>query len=473
VVSIVTPGPGTEEFQRRKEFERATGGEPPTEESDIANGRRLALRHGRDLRFTIERGWYVWDGTRWAADEKGVQVQARAKETAAAIFDEIREATDRKARMQHALRSQSKGSIEAMIWMARSEPGIAARLTTFDADAWLLNVSNGTLDLRTGILREHRRLDLISNLVPVVYDTNAEWELWDAFLWRIVDRRQELYEYLRRFVGYLLVGDTSDQSLHFLYGLGANGKSVFCEVLSRLLGDYSVTASPDLIMARRHAGIPNDVARLRGARAAFMNETSQGARFDEAKLKDLTGGDTLTARFLHQEFFDFRPTHRLVIRGNHKPAINGTDDGIWRRLRLIPFTVSIPPAEQDHDLLRKLESELSGILNWALQGCREWQRDGLKPPDIVMEAGKAYREESDTLGRFIAECCTARPLAQVKASTLFRRYQEFAEQAGERWMAQKDFPAEIERRGFRYKRERTGTRIYEGLELANVRNDDA
>ena len=314
-MSIVTPGPGTEEFQRRKEFERATGGEPPTEESDIANGRRLALRHGRDLRFTIERGWYVWDGTRWAADEKGVQVQARAKETAAAIFDEIREATDRKARMQHALRSQSKGSIEAMIWMARSEPGIAARLTTFDADAWLLNVSNGTLDLRTGILREHRRLDLISNLVPVVYDTNAEWELWDAFLWRIVDRRQELYEYLRRFVGYLLVGDTSDQSLHFLYGLGANGKSVFCEVLSRLLGDYSVTASPDLIMARRHAGIPNDVARLRGARAAFMNETSQGARFDEAKLKDLTGGDTLTARFLHQEFFDFRPTHRLVIRG--------------------------------------------------------------------------------------------------------------------------------------------------------------
>jgi putative DNA primase/helicase len=164
----------------------------------------------------------------------------------------------------------------------------------------VLNVANGTLDLRTGELRPHRREDLISNLVDIAFDPAAECELFDAFMWRVTDRNDELYAYLRRFVGYLLVGDTSEQSLHFLYGLGANGKSVFCEVLLRLLGNYAIAVSQDLIMLKRHGGIPNDVARLRGTRAALMNETSQGARFDEAKLKDLTGGDTLNARFLHR-----------------------------------------------------------------------------------------------------------------------------------------------------------------------------
>jgi len=238
-------------------------------------------------------------------------------------------------------------------------------------------------------------------------------------------------------------------------------------VLVRLLGDYAVAVSPDLIMLRRHGGIPNDVARLRGVRAALMNETSQGARFDEAKLKDLTGGDTLTARFLHQEFFDFHPTHRLLIRGNHKPTINGTDEGIWRRLRLVPFTVSIPPEEQDRDLLTKLEAELPGILNWALAGCREWQAEGLKPPPIIAEAVRQYREESDTLGRFVGECCEVRKLGQVKSSTLFKRYQEFCEQAGERWIPSKDFPAEMQRRGFEWKRTKAGS-MFHGIELAGV-----
>jgi len=440
---------------------------PTISDTDIANARRLAARHGQDPRFTPERGWLVWDGRRWAVDDKCVQVQARAKDTALAIFDEIKNAADRDIRMRHAKHSQSRSAIEAMIWLARSEPGIPARLTQFDVDGWLLNVGNGTLNLRTGELRAHARADLLTNIVEINFNPVAEYELWDAFLWRVTDRNEDLYRYLRRFVGYLLVGDTSEQSLHFLFGLGANGKSVFCEVVLRLLGDYAVAVSPDLIMLRRHGGIPNDVARLRGVRAALMNETTQGARFDEAKLKDLTGGDTLTARFLHQEFFDFRPTHRIVIRGNHKPSINGTDDGIWRRLRLVPFTVTIPADEQDHALLHKLEAELPGVLNWALQGCREWQTDGLNPPALIAEAVRQYREESDTLGRFIAECCEVRKLTQVKSSALFKRYQEFCEVAGERWIPAKDFPVEMERRGFAWKRTKTGGMFF-GLELSGV-----
>jgi putative DNA primase/helicase len=434
------------------------------QDTDVANGVRLAARHGQDLKFTPERGFLVWDGRRWAVDDRSIGVQALAKETAISIFDEIKDAKDRDARMQHAKRSQSKAAIESMIWLVRSEPGIFARLTDFDKNGWVLNVRNGTLDLRTSELKPHLREDLISNLVEIDFDPEAEAELWDAFLWRVTDRNQELYEYLRRFVGYLLVGDTSDQSLHFLYGLGANGKSVFCEVLMRLLGDYAMAASPDMIMIRRHGGIPNDIARLRGVRAALMNETTQGAKFDEAKLKDLTGGDTLTARFLHQEFFDFHPTHRIVIRGNHKPNIAGTDDGIWRRLRILPFTVQIPADEQDRDLLRKLEVELPGILNWALQGCREWQQGGLRPPQIVTAAVNQYREESDTLGRFIVECCEVRPLAQVKSSSLFKRYQEYAQAAGERWMPSKDFPTELQRRGFEWKR-MTKASVFLGIEL--------
>jgi P4 family phage/plasmid primase-like protien len=441
-------------------------------DSDIANARRLAARHGKDLKFTPERGWYVWDGRRWALDDKCIQAQARAKETAIAIFDEIREAPDRDARMRHAKHSQSKNSVEAMIWLTRSEPDIPVRLTDFDKDGWLLNVGNGTIDLRTGQLRPHAREDLISNLVEVNFDLAADCDQWDAFLWRVTDRNDELYAYLRRLVGYLLVGDVSDQSLHFLYGLGNNGKSVFCEVLMRLMGEYAVTVSPDLIMLKRHGGIPNDVARLRGVRAALMNETSQGARFDEAKLKDLTGGDTLTARFLHQEFFDFSPTHRIIIRGNHKPAINGTDEGIWRRLRLVPFTVTIPEEERDPHLLEALEAELPGILNWALQGCREWQAEGLKPPPIITDAVRAYREESDTLGCFIGEVCQVRKLAQVKSSALYKRYQEFAEAAGERWIPSKDLPHEMQRRGFTWKRTKAGG-IYEGLELNFSSIDDA
>lgn len=446
---------------------RARHEEEPAQldDTDIANARRFAAQHGENVRFTPERGWLVWDGRRWAFDDKSIQVQELAKATALSIFDEVKGAKDRSAIFAHAKRSQSRRAIEAMLWLARSEPGIPARLGEFDSDGWVLNVANGTLDLRTGQLRPHRREDLISNLSGIAFDPQAEAELWDAFLWRVTARNEELYGYLRRLVGYLLVADVSDQSLHFLYGLGANGKSVFCEVVQRVLGDYAITVSPDLIMLRRHGGIPNDVARLRGVRAALMNETSQGSRFDEAKLKDLTGGDTLTARFLHQEFFDFRPTHRIVVRGNHKPAINGTDDGIWRRLRLVPFTVQIPPNEQDRDLLRKLEGELPGILRWALAGCLEWQREGLKPPAIITDAVRRYREESDTLGQFIAEHCTTRALAQVKSGTFFQRYQHFADRSGERWIAQKDLPAEMERRGFQYKRDRTGTRLYHGLEL--------
>lgn len=459
-VILVQPSPG-----------RSPGVDTRLLDTDIANARRLATHRGEDIRYTTEAGWLVWDGRRWAEDPREVRIQGIAKEVMESLFDEIRNAPDRDSMMAHAKRSQSRRHIEAAIVLARSEPGILTSLTSFDADPWLLNVANGTIDLRTGRLKPHERADLITKLVSIDYDEDASCELWEAFLWRVTGQNEELYSYLRRFVGYLLTGSTTEQVLHFLFGLGANGKSVFCEVIAMLLGEYAITCSPEMIMARRSAGIPNDVARLRGMRSALMNETSQGARFDEAKLKDLTGGDTLSARFLHREFFDFIPTHKLVIRGNHKPAISGNDEGIWRRLRLIPFTVSIPANEQDRRLLEKLRDELPGILRWAVNGCLEWRGDGLQPPACVTEAVEAYRAEADILGRFIDECCEQRPLGQVKSSVFYQRFREFAEQSGERAMPAKDLPNEMARRGFKLKRTESA-RLFLGIELQGSATPD-
>jgi putative DNA primase/helicase len=434
-------------------------------DSDLANAKRLAETYAGDLRYTAARGYLAWDGRRYVPDEKNVRVQRMAKDTALSLWSEIANYLDpdlRKAMVRHAQRSQQKSAIDAMVWLARSEPGVPAELSDFDADPMLLNVANGTIDLRTGELRAHRREDLITRLSHVAFDPNASCSLWDSFLWRITDGNHELYDYLHRAVGYFLTGLTTVQVLHFLFGLGANGKSVFCEIVQAILGDYAIVVSPEMVMQKRHGGIPNDIARLRGVRVAMMNETSQGSRFNEAKLKDLTGGDTLTGRFLHAEFFDFHPTHKLVIRGNHKPAINGTDEGIWRRLRLVPFTVAIPPAQQDPQLLTRLRDELPGILKWAVDGCLKWQREGLSPPAAITEAVAEYRSESDILGKFIADRCEAIPLGDVKTSVFFSKYSEYCQAAGERWMPAKDLPAEMQRRGFGWKRTKTGG-VFTGL----------
>jgi putative DNA primase/helicase len=232
-------------------------------DTDIANAIRLGRQHGGNIRFTSAAGWLVYDGKRWREDDRDVRIQALAKSTALSIYDEIKTAPNQDEMLKHAKRSQGKSAIEAMISLARSEPGVYMALTAFDADPFLLNVLNGTLDLRTGKLREHSREDYVTKLVPVKYDATAQCDLWHRFLERITDNNAELYDYLRRLVGYLLTGLTTEQVLHFLFGLGANGKSVFIEVVSSLLGDYAVICSPDLIMLKRHAGIPNDVARDR------------------------------------------------------------------------------------------------------------------------------------------------------------------------------------------------------------------
>ncbi len=261
-----------------------------------------------------------------------------------------------------------------------------------------------------------------------------------------------------------MTGSTNEQCLFFLFGHGANGKSVFLETIQALLGDYGLNSRVETLMVKRHADIPNDVARLAGARFVAINETAEGQKLNEPLVKDMTGCDTLTARFMRREFFDFQPSFKLWMRGNHKPTITGTDYGIWRRIRLIPFGVIIPEKDRDPDLIAKLKEEFPGILAWAVEGCVMWQKHGLDPPREVTDAVSEYRVEMDILGQFLEDCCTVRDNAQVTAKALYRTYKKWADDAGEGAVSQKQFGLAMNERGFTKTRRGKGV-IYHGLEL--------
>lgn len=438
--------------------------------TDMANARRFTDRHGMNLRFTTERGWMVWSGKKWQVDEKGVAVAKLAMESAESLLSELKNSAPSERDKAYAVAklAAQKRAIEASVWMGRSH--CPEHLANFDANLMLFNCRNGIIDLASGELLKHDRAHYCSLMGGCDYQVDAAAPRWMQFLSEITLGNQELIDYLQRMAGYLLTGDTNEQCLFFGHGDGSNGKTTFVETLMRCMGEYALSAEPDMLMSKRDAGIPNDVARLRGLRACFMNETKQGHHFDEAKLKNLTGGDTLTARFLREEFFDFRPTHKLVLRGNHKPTVNGTDEGIWRRLRLIPFDLRLQDGQKDRTLMPSLAKELPGVLAWMVQGCLLWQKSGLGTPAIVAEAVREYRAESDTLGRFIEDQCTMRNNAQVKSSVLHKAYREFCDAAGERYLSAKDFPGELEQRGFKRKKS-NGERLTLGLELKTSLND--
>lgn len=436
--------------------------------TDLGNARRFAMQHGDRLRHVEQLGgWYVYDGRRWQRDETGEVVRA-CEQTVRSIYQEAAIAgaqSDRERLSKWALRSEGRARIDAAIALARYQPPIAARAADFEADAMLFNVLNGTIELRTGKLHPHRRDDLITKLAPVTYDPAATAPLWLRTLARIFDGRSELITFVQRFVGHALTGLTTEQVLLLLHGAGANGKSTFVEVVRALLGDYAQTADFGTFLARDGAGVRNDLARLVGARLVSAVEMSRGGRLDEAVIKQVTGGDTITARFLFREHFEFRPTFKLVLVANHKPRIRGTDYAIWRRVRLVPFDVIIPQDERDPLLQQKIiTTELPGILNWALEGCRLWQADGLGAPDAVRAATDAYREEQDVLGPFLDECCERGERFFASASAIYAAFKRWAETTGERPISQRTLGEWLRERGFYSKHTKTGA-VWHGLRV--------
>ena len=297
----------------------------------------------------------------------------------------------------------------------------------------------------------------------MAYDEGAEAPTWLAFLDRIMAGDRELIDFLQRAIGYSLTGDTREHCLFILYGTGRNGKSTKLETLRALLGDYAMQTPAETLLVKRENAIPNDIARLRGGRFVAASESEDGKWLAESLVKQLSGGDTLSARFMRGEWFDFLPTFKTWLATNHKPVIRGTDVAIWSRIRLVPFDVRIPDAEQDKGLGARLRAELPGILRWAVAGCLAWQRDGLGAPAGVRRATDRYREEMDVLAGFLADRCLVAPTAQASAAGLYKAYTEWCEASGEKPLSQRALGPRLLERGFAAHKGTGGQRLWRGV----------
>lgn len=410
----------------------------PAEYADEALATRFTARHGRDLRFVNLWGrWMVWDGQRWVRDDtlKALDLsRAVAREASAEIIEH-------NGPLRLASMVASAKTVAAIERLARSDRGHASLTSDWDANPWLLNTPGGTVDLRTGDLRPHAHEDLITKVTAVA--PSGECPQWDKFLARVLNEDKELVAFVRRMVGYALTGSTREHALFFLYGTGANGKSVFLNTIHRLLGGYSTVAAMDTFTASKVERHPTDLAMLHGARLVTAQETEDGQQWAESRIKALTGGDPITARYMRQDFFSFTPEFKLIIGGNHKPSLRNVGEAERRRFNLIPFTVTIPKGERDPDLAEKLKAEWPGILAWAVRGCREWQRDGLSPPAVVVAATESYLAEEDAVGRFIEERCdTTDKNAETEIKDLYGSWAEWCSATGEsarslKWFSQK------------------------------------
>ncbi len=395
--------------------------------TDIGNGERIIDQHGADLRYCHTlKSWLVWTGRHWSIDETA-EIERRAKQVlTVSLFEEALAESDderRAAILKHAYRSQSASKIRAALDMASSDIRIVVRTAELDVAAFLLNVENGTLNLRTGELRPHNRDDLITRIAPVKFDPTATCPLWDAALARWLPDI-EVRDYGQRLMGYSLTGDASEHIASFFIGPGANGKSVYLRTQLDLLGAYGLVAAADLLIVHRRSGgsASPEVAELVGRRLVAVLETDAGAPLHESRVKVLVGGDRMKGRALYAEYAEIDPTWTLVLATNHLPKISGTDEAIWRRIAIMPFDVIIPEAERDPQLVKRLAAERSGILNWALAGCLEWQRGGLRLPDAVRMATAAYRAESDPMSEWLADCCEINPHARSTSVALWESY---------------------------------------------------
>lgn len=440
--------------------------------NDTGNAERLVALHGVDVRHCGNwHRWLVWDGSRWALDELNrVQRLAKSVTTQLAMEAESLELDpDRAAEiLKFALRSGSRGAREAMIALAGAEDGISISHERLDAQSRLLTCANGTLDLRTGDLRAHRRVDLLTKMTPVAFDPRAECPRWLAFLNTIMGGNTELVSFLQRAVGYSLTGEVSEQVLFFLYGSGSNGKSTFTRIIQEVLGEHATQAPPDLLIAKKNPNHPTELTSLFGTRFAVCQEVEAGAFFAEVTLKQLTGGDLIAARRMREDYWYFRPTHKLWIAGNHKPNVRGTDHAMWRRIRLVPFAVTIADAAKDPQLPEKLATELPGILRWAVDGCLEWQRIGLAAPSVVLAATEEYREEQDVVGDFLGERCALDPLFTCSASELYEAYSAWCDENHQRAMSQRAVAERLKQKTCSPFRAGAGRRMWRGVRVRDA-----
>jgi putative DNA primase/helicase len=419
--------------------------------TDLGNAERFADHHREGVRYCHpQKKWLSWTGKRWQPDAEGL-VNQLAKQTTRFIYSEAARAKDgetRKALGKWAAASESAYRQKAMVELAKSEQGVPVLTEELDRDKWLLNVNNGTLNLKTGRLQRHRKDDLITKLIPINYDPDALCPKWIDFLSQVMKGKQSLVNYLWRVAGYTLTGDAGEQCLFLLWGVGQNGKSTFLNVQQTILNDYALQTDFNTFIVKKGDGIRNDIARMIKSRLVVAIETSDGKRMDETVVKQLTGGDRVTARHLYQEYFEYRPEFKIFLATNYKPEIHGQDWAIWRRIRLIPFTVTIPEEKRINNYESVLLEEKEGIFNWMVSGCREWLKKGLDEPAEVEAATKAYRSEMDILEDFIAVRCFIVDGERTTHKELYTAYEGWCDENGETPIKTRTFAKKLQGRGF-------------------------
>ena len=425
-------------------------GDPLPDEpwTELGYARRLVTLYGDQLRYVPAwKRWLIWDGRRWGRDETGL-ADRLAKLTARRMTD-LALASDGerggRERYMAAKRGESSASVSAVLKLAATELPVAIAHGELDADPFLLNCANGTLDLRAGELRRHDPADLLTKMTRAAYDPQAPCPLFTGFL-ETVQPEADMRGYLARLLGHALEGCITEHVLPIFYGTGKNGKSTLTSAVVHALGDYADTADADLLNARSFDAHPTGVADLFGLRLARIDEGDKGRHLGEGTVKRLTGGDRLKARRMREDFWSFEPSHTFLMLTNHKPVITGTDEGIWRRVRLVPWDVVIPEADRDRTLGDRLRLEADAILAWLVAGHRDWAERGLSEPAAVMAATEDYRGESDALGRFLAECCMEH--GEVKSSQLFTAWQKWCAQESEDPGTQTAFSRELTNRGY-------------------------
>jgi putative DNA primase/helicase len=421
-------------------------------QTDLGNSERFIRQHGENVRYCVEtKTWHRWNGTRWEPDTLN-QVHQLAKATVRKIYDELPLETDedkRKALFKFIQRSESERALGALVNLARTDPRIAVSAATFDRQPYLLNCTNGTIDLRTAELLPHRREDLITKLCPVAFDHAAKSAVWENFLRDCTRGDVDLQAFLRRAVGYTAYGDPREQVILMVNGPGGTGKSTFICAVMAVLGDYATTADFTTFLKKDRVGSgpSDDIANLAGARLVSSIEVDEGRQLAQALVKQLTGGDVIRARHLYQGSFEFRPQFALWLVCNRAPVIDHDDDAMWRRILRLPFENKIPAAKQDKTLKAKLTDVSvtgSAILAWIVAGCAEWYQHGLLVPQVVERATKSYQAQSNPIADFVSEVCLLHPSAFTTVADLRGAYASWVHETGERdLLGRTDFVAAL------------------------------
>ncbi|HDR3896739.1 phage/plasmid primase, P4 family [Bacillus cereus] len=432
--------------------------------TELGNAERIAYEYGHVIKYVSDIGWYIWDGKRWKLDTKK-EIERITAKVLRSLSKSEDESEIKWARMCER-RNVRMNSIKDLM------PLVPGAREDFDRHKYVLNVANGIVDLQTGQLRPHNREVYLSKITNVTFDEQAKCPEWQKFLEQIFQGNQELTDYMQRLIGYSLTGEITEQIMVFLIGGGSNGKSTFISIIKDLMGDYGKQAKSDTFIKKKETGANNDIARLVGSRFVSAIESEDGERLSETFVKQITGGEPILARFLRQEFFEFIPEFKVFFTTNHKPVIKGVDEGIWRRIRLIPFNLQLPKEKRDKKLPEKLSLEMPGILNWAIEGCLKWQQSGLSDPAIVRKATGDYKEEMDILGPFMFECCFKRDDVQMEAKQLYETYANWCFRNGEHQLKNRAFYRILETQGFKRERGSRNKYYIKGVTLVDQNNTD-